>query len=120
MFGGKPLPELAERVCQKQIKAEHRKGTRLILELLSVRAAAWEFGLSRLGKWFSVFRRQSVMIEPWWLQVRKSTYSIISNPFLYLLIAQLSYSNSVVSSGICYRKYIADQKLKTFDKVRRL
>lgn len=28
----------------------------LILELLYVKAAAWEFGLSHLGKWSSVFR----------------------------------------------------------------
>lgn len=50
MFGGKLLPELSKTVGQTQIKAEHPKGTRLILELLSVRAAAWEFSLSRLGK----------------------------------------------------------------------
>lgn len=51
---------LPETVGQTRIKAEHREGTQLILELLSVRAAAWEFSLSRLGKWFSVFRQQSV------------------------------------------------------------
>lgn len=77
----------------KQFKAEHCEGTQLILELLlSVRVAAWEFGLSRLGKWFSVFRQQSVMMELWWLEVRISTYSIISNPFQYIYIAQLSYN----------------------------
>lgn len=37
LFSGKLLPELVEQVGQTHIKAEHRKGTQLILENLSVR-----------------------------------------------------------------------------------
>ena len=44
------LPELVETVGQTQMKVERLRGTWLILELLSVSAAAWEFVLSRLGK----------------------------------------------------------------------
>lgn len=62
MFSGELLPELSEGLGQTQIKAEHRKGTRLIPELVSVRGAAWEFGLSRLGEQLGVFRQQGVMI----------------------------------------------------------
>jgi len=73
LFSSKLLPELIETVGQTQIKAESRKGTQLIPELLSVKAAAWEFGLSCLEEFFSVFRQQSVMMKPWYLEVRIST-----------------------------------------------
>lgn len=68
----------------------------IIRELLPVSAAVWEFALSCLGKWFTVFNEQRAMMKPQQLVVRISIQRIVSNDFQYCNTMHKMYSDNVV------------------------
>lgn len=56
----------------------------------------WEFALSCLEKWFTVFNEQRAMMKPQQLVVRISIQRIVSNDFQYCNTVHKMYSDNVV------------------------